>query len=242
MNTTLRGFVTADQISLYVETVNKGDERALNIRMEALFPDFPQSSPVIEKMDPNVKADHAFEWRLPPGSKYRQMVIPVLTHYADANLYPFSSVTCVVAARETPAVVGYIGRIDPVTIADTGLLRLHLRSTDGKTHKAKLRLVFPREISAEPTNADATIPVAGEVAFDFKIQNFSALQASTYVVWAVVSEDGADGIVEDAVMGNVRIDTKRNMILSQWRWGVAGLAAMLSLFYLYHVVSVRKRK
>ena len=242
MNTVARGLVTGDQISLYVETANKGDERALNVRIEALFPSAPQSSPVIEKMDPNVKADHTFEWKMPEGSKYRQMVVPVLTHYADANLYRFSCVTCAVAARETPAVVGFVGRMDPAIVADKGNLRLQLMSTDGKAHKVKLRFVSPREISAEAADAEASIPASGEVDSVFKIRNFSALPGSTYVVWTVVSEDGTEGVVEDAVMGNVRIDTKRNVMLSHWRWGIAGLAVMLALLYLYNVVSSRKRK
>lgn len=242
MNTVARGFVTGGQISLYVETSNKGDERALNVRIEALFPGTPQSSPVVEKMDPNVKADHTFEWKMPDGAKYRQMVVPVLTHYADANLYRFSSVTCAVAARETPAVVGVVGRMDPVIVADKGNLKLQLLSTDGKAHKMKLRFVSPREISVEAADVEVSLPASGEVNSVFKIRSFSALPGSTYVVWAVVSEVGTEGVVEDVVMGNVRIDTKRNMMLSQWRWGIAGLAAMLALLYLYNVVSSRNRK
>lgn len=242
LDTTSHGFLVGDQVSLLVESVNKGDERALNVRFEAMFPGAPKSSPIIEKIEPNAKWDHPFEWSVPDNLKYRQLVIPVLTHYTDANLYPFSCVTCITVARETPAVVGYIGHIDPVTIADAGVLSLRLQSTDAKSHAVRLRLIIPREINAEPTHTAASVPAIGEVSFDFKVRNFSALQASSYLVWVIVSEDGAEGIVEEALIGVVRIDTKRNIIFSQWRWGIAGLAVMLSLFYLYHVVSVRKRK
>jgi hypothetical protein len=242
MSTEPRGFLAGDQVSLYVETTNAGDERALNVRIEALFLGAPQSSKVLGGLEPNSKTDHAFEWRMPEGLKYRQMVVPVLTHYTDANHYRFSCVTCAVALRETPAVVGFAGRMDSAIVADKGSLRLQLMSTDGKAHKVKLRFVAPREISAEAADAEVSIPASGSIESVFRIRNFSALPGSSYVVWVVLSEDGAEGIVEDAVMGNVRIDTKRNVLVAQWRWGIASLAAILALLYLYHVVSVRKKQ
>ncbi len=207
MNTAAHGFVTGDQISLYVETANKGDERALNVRIEALFPGAFQSSPVIEKMEPNVKADHTFEWKMPEGSKYRQMVVPVLTHYADANLYPFSSVTYALAVAGSPPPEKITGKTSPFSMTDRGTLVVQFRSLDDQSHELKLRVVAPKEIAVEPGSLQAQVPANGVVSAEFALKNFSALPGSSYALLVIAAEQRPDGIVEAPLLGNVTLVT-----------------------------------
>ena len=239
MNTTPHGSISNNQVSLVVETVNKGDEKAFNVRLEAQFPGASQSSPLIPAIGTNGVGSYAFEWKLPTDVRYRQLVIPVLTIYADANLYPFSSVSHAMVANGTPAVIGFASRVESATLATSGSLRLCLQCTDGKSHKVTLRPVFPREIRMEPTSAEVTIPATGETDYTFTVRNFSALSASTYAIWVIVAEDTSEGIVEDAVIGNVLIVTGRHLILARWRWGIASLAGVLAIMYLYQGMKPR---
>lgn len=231
MNTVARGFVTGDQISLYVETANKGDERALNVRIEALFPGAPQSSPVIEKMDPNAKADHTFEWKMPEGTKYRQMVVPVLTHYADANLYPFSSVKFALAVAGSPHSEKIAGKTSPFSMTDHGTLVVQFRSLDDQSHELKLRVVAPKEIAVEPGPLQAQVLASGVVSAEFALKNFSALPGSSYALLVVAAEQRPDGIVETPLLGNVTIVTRYDQFRSNLNWIAPSAITLLLVIY-----------
>jgi hypothetical protein len=231
MNTVARGFVTGDQVSLYVETSNKGDERALNVRIEALFPGAPQSSPVIEKMEPNAKADHTFEWKMPEGAKYRQMVVPVFTHYADANLYPFSSVTYALAVAGSPPPEKIAGKTASFSMTDRGALVVQFRSLDDQSHELKLRVVAPKEIAVEPGSLQAQVLASGVVSAEFALKNFSALPGSSYTLLVIAAEQRPDGIVETPLLGNVTLVTRYDQFRSNLNWIAPSAITLLLVIY-----------
>lgn len=240
MNTVSRGFITGDQISLYVETSNKGDEKALNVRIGAMFFGAPQSSPVIAKMEPNAKADQTFEWKIPEGSKYRQMVVPVLTHYADANLYPFSSVTYALAVEGSPPSEKIAGKIASFSMTDRGTLVVQFRSLDDQSHELKLRVVAPKEIAVEPGSLQAQVSASGVVSAEFALKNFSALPGSSYALLVIAAEQRPDGLVETPLLGNVTIVTWYDQFRDNLNW-IAPL--MITLFLvIYGAVWANQRK
>ena len=236
LETTIAASVSNSQVTVRAESVNSGDEKALNVRIEALFPGAPQSSSIFPKMDPKAKMDHAFGWMLPTDLKYRQMVIPVVTHYADGNMYPFSSITYTVVNRDTPPVVTIFGKMDPMVILKTGELSVTLRSLDGRSHKVEVSLVLPKELSADQITAEAEVLASSEVLLPFKVRNFSALAGSRYVVLAIVSEQTPDGLVQNAVMGNIITQNSRDYWMSYARKGSAVLAIILGVIYVILIV------
>jgi len=240
MNTTPHGHISGDQVSVYVETVNNGDERALNVRIEALFPSAIQSSPLIEKMEPNAKADQTFEWKLPVESKYRQMVIPVVTHYSDANLYPFSSVMYALAVVGANPAETIVGKTAPLSMTDHGSLVVQFRSLDDRSRELTLRVVAPKEIAVHPSALQVKVPASGEGSAEFTVSNFSALPSSSYALLVIAAEQRADGIVETPLMGRVIIVNRYDQLRANLNW--IAPAAIVFLLFVYGILWVNQRK
>jgi len=192
------------QLVLRVSTTNRGDEPAFQVRLEALHPESPKSSPTFEKLEVGGSAEHTFQWEL-PATGTRQRVIPVLTHYADANYYPLSSLSQVVVPFGGPPVTTISARADPIEADPLGVLRVHLRSLDDASHRVGLQVVTPAELGVRPRSAEVDVPASGEVQAEFELENFSGLPGSTYGVTAILREERPDGIVESMVSRTVKL-------------------------------------
>jgi hypothetical protein len=240
MNTTPHGFLSGDQVSLLVESENMGDENALKVKFEAMFSGTPQLSPVIEKMEPNAKIDHSFEWKLADSSKYRQLVIPVVTHYSDANLYPFSSVTYALVVADTNPSETIVGKTATLSMTDHGALVMQFRSLDDSSRELTLRVVAPKEIAVHPSSLQIKVPASGEGSAEFSVSNFSALPSSSYALLIIAAEQRADGIVETPLMGRVIIVNRYDQLRANLNW--IAPSAIVFLLFVYGIMWVNQRK
>jgi hypothetical protein len=204
MNTTTEVELRDGQVLLHVTTTNQGDESAWNVRFEAIFPDDVKSSEVFARLEVGETVEHSFRWQA-REFRYRQLVVPVVTHYTDANTYPFSAVSRSVVTLAEPPPTTLAARIDPIEVDPKGILKVVLRSVDGKPHSVRVRLAGPVEIGILPASVEVEVPPSGEILAEFEVENFSGLVTSVYGVWAIVSEDTPEGIVESVFAGNVRI-------------------------------------
>jgi hypothetical protein len=226
MNTTPHGFLSGDQVSLLVESENMGDENALKVKFEAMFSGTPQLSPVIEKMEPNAKIDHSFEWKLADSSKYRQLVIPVVTHYSDANLYPFSSVTYALVVADTNPSETIVGKTATLSMTDHGALVMQFRSLDDSSRELTLRVVAPKEIAVHPSSLQIKVPASGEGSAEFSVSNFSALPSSSYAL--------------TPLMGRVIIVNRYDQLRANLNW--IAPSAIVFLLFVYGIMWVNQRK
>ncbi len=240
MNTVPRGVISGEQLSLYVETANKGDECAVNVKNEVLFLGASKSSTLIERIEPNTKMDHVFEWKMPEGAKYRQMVVPVLTHYADANLYPFSAVTYALAVEGASPPERIFGKATPLSMTERGRLIVLFRSLDAQSRELKLRVVAPKEIAVESGPGKVQVPARGDVSAEFILKNFSALPGSSYSLLVIAAEQRPDGIVETPLLGSVRIVSRYDQFRSNLNWITPSVIALL--LAVYGALWVKQRK
>jgi len=192
------------QVVLRVTTTNRGDEPAFHVRFEALHPDEPKSSDSFERLEVGASAEHTFRWEASEG-RYRQRVIPVLTHYTDANYYALSALSQSVVTFGEHPMTTLAARVDPIEANPRGLLRVRLRSIDDTPHHVRLRVVTPSELGVRPRSAGADVPASGEVLAEFDLENFSGLPGSVYGVTVILSEERADGIVESVVPASVNL-------------------------------------
>jgi len=192
------------QVVLRVTTTNRGDEPAFQVRLEALHPEDPKSSATFERLEVGESAEHTFQWEA-SGAGYRQRVIPVLTHYTDANYYALSALSQTVLTVGEHPVTTLATRIDPLEVSSRGVLRVRLRSIDDAPHRVELRVVTPVELGVEPRSAGVEVPASGELLTEFELENFSGLPGSVYGVTVILSEERADGIVESVVPASVRL-------------------------------------
>jgi hypothetical protein len=204
MNTATEVEIRDGQVLLHVTATNQGDESAWNVRFEAIFPDDAQSSEEFPRLGVGETVEHSFRWQA-RDSRYRQLVFPVVTHYTDANSYPFSAVSRSVVTLAEPPPMTVAARIDPIEVDPRGTLKIVLRSVDGEPHEVRVRLAAPVEIAVLPRSVEAEVPSRGQLLAEFEVENFSGLVNSVYGVWAILSEETPGGIVESAVAGSVRI-------------------------------------
>jgi len=205
MDTQAEVEVRDGQIVLRVTTTNRGDEAAFQVTLEALHPESPKSSETFERLEVGESAEHTFEWEA-AGAAHRRRVIPILTHYADANYYPLSALWQAVVTFGEPPVTTLSARIDPVAVDPKGVLRVRLRSLDDASHRVGLRVVTPAELGARPSTAEVDVPASDEVPIEFELENFAGLPGSTYGVTVILREERPGGIVESMVPTHVKLE------------------------------------
>jgi hypothetical protein len=231
MDTTTEVELRDGQVLLHVESTNRGDESAFSVRIEAIFPDGAKSSEIFAELGVSEVAKQSFRWQT-AGARYRQLVVPVITHYTDANSYGFSAVSRSVVTLAKPPPRTLDASIATVEANPSGVLEVALRSVDGNSHGVRVRLAGPVEIAFAPAVLEVEVPPSGEMLAEFEVDNVSALVSSAYAVWAITSEDTPEGIVENVFGGNVRMvepsafPTPRRVI-----WAVMGTAAILFLAF-----------
>lgn len=201
MHIHVEGFAAENHLSLFVEGENVGKQFALQVKMEVLFPDLPQATPLYQIVQADQKFDHVFEYDLPEGRKYKQIAVPLRRYYSDYLHKMHSSVQCSVIAMDGGALdEGLTAAIESVELSDENEVKVSLGAVDGKLHSVEVRLVAPVEFSINPRTIDVIVPVNGSATATFNLKNFSAT-LGVHDVWAVVSEKKEDGIVETAAKG-----------------------------------------
>jgi hypothetical protein len=238
METTAETQLDGERLRVRVTSTNRGDEPAFQVKLEALLPGDSKSSPILERVEVGASAEHTFEWPAPVG-EYRQRVIPIVTHYTDANYYAFSAVARSVVTFGDPPVTAFTGRIDNVEADPKANLQLHLRSVDGSAHALDVRMAMPAELGVEPASSSVQLPASGEVVADFALENYSGLPGSSYTVWAIVSEATPGGVVEREVAGSVRI--VEPVPAETPRVWIAALLAGLALVFVAWQLGVFRR-
>ena len=241
MDTRATCVVSNNLAHLTVESTNNGDEEAVNVRFEAMFPGAPRSSRVFQKVDPNSSVVDEFVWECPADLGSGQLVIPVFTHYADVNLYGFSAVSYAMLYYGRPAVATVSGKVLSLRMSRSGDLRVLFHSLDGQEHDLSVRLVVPTEVRVKPAVVSLVVPPEGDAEAVFAISSFSAVPGSVYVVCAVFGEETADGIAENAVIGSIAIDTMRqSLLLRHRRMILIMLGICLAIYSLRQLAGIKK--
>jgi hypothetical protein len=228
MGTQTTAEVHDDRVLLRVAATNQGDEPAWNVRIEALFPKGAQTSKLFRRLEVGATAEHTFEWNT-PGDRYRKVAIPIVTHYTDSNYYAFSGVSGIVLALGEPPASALEARTETVDLDPAGRFPIRLSSADGEPHAVRVRLVAPAEISVRPASAEVEVPVTGDGVASFELENHTGLPESVYGVWAVVTEDTPEGIVESGVAGTVRL---LEPSYPSFRFAIATLFGIAALLFL----------
>lgn len=197
--------------SLSALTVNNGDEGAKKVWFEVPVQGRVLTSPISKYISPG----ETFTWSETLNSitgNYRQIVLPVITHYSDINLYPFSALSYAQLNNGTPVPSRVFIKMKPITISTEGELPLSIRSTDADAHQISVRIYAPKEISIDPMAIECLVPPTGTTQMTVQVGNFSALPNSSYALLVVASEVTTDGIVEEGYYGRVNIQRIQDTI------------------------------
>ena len=195
--------VQAGEIEVYCTVINRGDEPANDVKIDALFKDRTISSPSVSTLGPGETTRQIFRSSMTKG--FLRTIVPLVIHYKDVNGYLFSALSYADAKLRETSTSPIFGKVEPLTIARRGTLIIKLKSLDGQAHQVSVRLAVPNELTVTPLAQEIGIPASGESTARFKLSNFSAFVDSNYMILGILSEQRSSGLYENVLLGRVNI-------------------------------------
>jgi len=189
LQTTVNSAVAGNTLTVSISSVNKGDEAAHNVQAEVRLGE----KKVVLKKAAELKVNGAY--RAQRSFKLDQKVpgeypLVVVMHYADANQYPFSALSCQTFSYRTESRPSDLfGKLTSSTFWKKGRVKLTLKNLSKADIEASTSLVVPREISAAPDRVEISVPANSKEEAAFELENFSALNGSSYQVFAVTEHE-----------------------------------------------------
>jgi hypothetical protein len=171
---------------LSVNAKNQGDETAHDIQIEAFVAD----SRLVSPAEPSLSVNQTTSTEFALGGAFAtagRYPIVLKTYYKDANGYQFSAVSLGFYDHKHAFVSDISINSEKVDIPVSGVGKLEflVRNSGNTERQVELRLYIPNELSVGNENLQLTLgpKKMSEVGFD--IENFSALENSTYYVYLI---------------------------------------------------------
>jgi hypothetical protein len=229
LNTALSSKVQGKNLRVMVSTTNRGDESAYSVRAEIRV----AGKELLAEKRPELPVNSSYqaEFSVPlahqlPGSYPLLLIL----HYADANGYPFSalSVQSYTFGREAPSPV--FGQAKATAFAKEGELRFTLKNMGDTELKATTRLVLPQELSVGQEQVELVLSAKSEGSAGFKLKNFSALNGSTYQLFAVTEYESGGLHYTSVAPGTVKITADESFLGLSYNLIYFLLAALVLAF------------
>jgi len=178
--------MTEDTTKTHVRLLNSGDEPAYNVQISLLSEDFESNPIFVGVLSPNEPFEGYFNVSLAKEILPGNYPITVLVDYADANGYPFSSVSpsFIIYKNPTPTMVS--GDIAEISLSSekSKKLTLNVRNLDDVSHDVNIELILPRELKVVDTEKIISIEPKEEKQLNFEVSSVSALVGSSYIALA----------------------------------------------------------
>lgn len=236
--------MSKNSAKLHIKILNSGDEAANNVQISSLTEDFKTDVINVGILEPNIPFEGDMNVsrtkEIDPGN----YPIVVLTDYADANGYPFSSISRVDLTYKTNTVSKVSSVINELTLSgkESKKLILTVRNLDNIPHDVKVKLFLPRELKATDEERNLSIGSKEEKTLNFDVSSFSALAGSSYVVLDSIEYDDNNLHYSSFAQTIIKIveEGKENPINLPSYWPIA-VAFVLILIFLYYQISGRKK-
>jgi len=211
LNTALSSQVQGKNLKVMISSTNKGDESAYNVRAEIKV----AGQGLLAEKRPELPVNTAYQaqFNVPlthqlPGN----YPLILILHYTDANQYPFSalSVQTYAFGREAPSPI--FGQAKATAFAKEGELRFTLKNLGESEVRAKTYLVAPQELSVGQEKVELVLSPKSEGSASFKLKNFSALNGSTYQLFAVTEYESGGLHYTSVAPGTVKITAEESLL------------------------------
>ncbi|PIS28098.1 hypothetical protein COT42_08945 [Candidatus Saganbacteria bacterium CG08_land_8_20_14_0_20_45_16] len=229
LQTSVTTKIEASSLKVLVAVENKGDESAYNVQAEIRA----LGTKVLAKRASEVAINgryEAYEELNLDLAKPGEYPLVVVMHYADANQYPFSALTCQTfnyRAQSVPAEL--FGKLTSDKFWDKGRVFLTLKNLSESDLTLKVLLVGPQELNFP---GDKTLALAGKgtAKVNFEVGNFSALSGSTYQIFALAEYDQAGRHQTIITQGTVRLVQESVFLGLKYSYLVALLIGLVLVF------------
>jgi hypothetical protein len=229
LQTSLTSQYENDRLTVNVTIVNKGDESAYNVQVEFRVGGRNVLSSKIAELA--VGETRELEQTLPfniarPGT----YPLALITHYTDANQYPFSALLMQTFVYRDSGFPPLSGQLSSASFDREGKLDYKIKNSGQGVVKVQTTLIAPAELTIVPVNRELIIEPGTEQGLSFAVKNFSALPGSTYQIFAV-AEFEENGLHYTAIApGLIKIVARRAILGIDQSIYIAILALLLLLF------------
>lgn len=249
LTTILTSDLVMDKGEIQVILTNSGSESAYNVQLSVLSDGFSSDPIYVGILKPNIPFETNLSIspkELSPGN----YPIIVMTEYADANGYPFSSVSPIIVSYKNPSVSMVSGMFSDVSLSGkkSKNLALTLKNSDDKSHGVTVKLILPKELGAEEEEKIVNIGSKQEKTLNFKVSNFAGLTGSSYVVLASMEYDDerhyssfTRGMIK---IGNVASQENKGHIFSNVKpmgYIILLISIFIILSYFRHRIKFKKK-
>ena len=223
-----------------VSAVNKGDEKAYNLQAEIKVGDQKVLAEKWDELgiDETYRETATFRLNFEKPGEYPLFVT---VHYADANLYPFSALTCqtfLSGAESLPSEI--FGKVWSSPFFKKGKAKVTLKNLSDAEISVLTSLFVPRELTAQGTPRKISLAPKAEKAIDFAIENFSALSGSSYQVFAVSVYEREGRHFSSIIPGTIKIEETKNVLGMNYVPVVLILIILIAIFVTAQFLGKKK--
>jgi hypothetical protein len=220
----------------HIRLLNSGDETAYNVQISLINDNFNVDQVHVGNLDPNMP----FEGDI--NIKKMKEILPgdyplvVLTDYADANGYPFSSVSPNYITYKTNTFSKLSGIFSELSLSgkESKKITLTLSNLDSIPHEVKIKLFIPRELKVLDDSRVLSVKSKEEKKLDFDVSSFSALAGSSYVVLASIEYDDNNLHYSSFAQTIVKIiEEKSSISLDLPSWSPIAIIVILIVNFIY---------
>jgi len=233
--------VSSSVFAVNVTVVNVGDEDAHDVQLSLSLPDGFTSAPQpVGILRPNTPYFTTFD--VSAGSSIGPGVYPFVlkTHYADANAYPFSTVSSnfILYKESTPDKMQVAVRdvnISASDEADRDLI-VDIVNLDDKPHDVNVKLYVPDEIKSDSYTTSVEVAAQKSDSVTFHVRSSGALAGSSYATFAS-SEYDEGGLHYSAIgSGLIRVvsQVESGEDIASWT-PMAVFALLVTFFIIYQI-------
>jgi hypothetical protein len=155
-------------------------------------------------------------------------------------MYPFSAPATSFFTHGQDAVPELLGMIESSHVGRSGHLNLKLKNPSEQAKEVHIRLFLPQELSVENPTPTIYLSPHQETSLRFPVRNFSALEGSTYAVFAVLEYDQGGLHYSTLAPGTITIGSS-NGLGNDWLYGIP-ILILLAWFVFVNVRPSRKTK
>ena len=227
---TIQSAITVADNKTIVKTTNLGDETAFNVQLSLEIND----KKIVSDVKKQLGIRESFEWEAPlaakPGIPGKYPLI-LATNYQDANSYPFSAISVSAFDYTQGTISDIAAKISNIELSGKEKLELAVKNLAETEKQLRIRLIVPKELSADKDSTSLNLPGKSEKALNFEIKKFSALAGSTYAVFAVVEYDEGNKHYTSITSGVVKVVEKNNIFTNQNL--LIALLVILVIIFIY---------
>lgn len=222
-----------DSTNLHIELLNSGNEPAYDVQVSLITEDF-ESEPILAgKLNPNKPFEGDINVSLTKNIIPGKYPVAVIVDYADANGYPFSSVSPSYIVYKTQTVTRVSGIFNQLSLAgkEEKKLILYIRNLDDVSHDVDVELIIPREMKVLNDKRSVSLESKEEKELSFEVSSLSALPGSSYVVLASLEYED-ETYHSSFVSGIIKITEGKPFNLPIWLPILSFIA--LSIIFIYY--------